>query len=154
MYIIRNGQIIRDDGTYISKDEEHPDHQAYLKWVKQGNSPTQESETTIPTGNNTIDPWNNLAIAFHRSHLYSVRLREATSGAPSELCDQLWWLAQDLTTVVVNWVGDEEFRVKRLNQCFLTLFDTLEQAGFPASEEDRNEINKALVDNEFEPLPS
>lgn len=152
MYRIRNGFVIKDDGTFISMDEEHPDYQEFIRWKAAGNTPVEDTPTPIaPT---SLSKWEKLARAFHRSHLYSVRLREATAGAPAELCDKIWWTDKDLTTVVVSWIGeDEELRTKRLYSLLSSLFKVLNEAGFPVSEDDKKEINKALTDNGFEALP-
>jgi hypothetical protein len=154
-YRIRNGFIVKDDGTFISTDEEHPDYQEFMRWKAEGNTPIEDTPPQPPVTSTPHSKWEKLAIAFHRSHLYRVRLREATAGAPSEFNDKIWWVDKDLTTVVVSWIGeDENQRTASLYRLLSSLFEVLNEAEFPVSEDDKKEINDALIENGFEALPT
>lgn len=93
--------------------------------------------------------WDQIAIQLYRSNLYRVSLREATAGASPEYTDKLWWIDKDITTVLVEWKSDEPQRIYVFNSAMIQLFQTLIDAGFPASEADRIEIVSILNSNGF-----
>lgn len=88
--------------------------------------------------------WISLAIAFHSSRLYNVHLREVTAAADAEWSDKLWWIDKDITVVFTAWLGDEASRVVRLQEVLNRLFKALDDAKFPASEDDKNQIIDGL----------
>jgi hypothetical protein len=88
--------------------------------------------------------WKSLAIAFHTSSLYNVHLREATAAAEPEWSDKLWWLDKDITVVFTAWLGDELSRISRLEGVLINLFETLNNAKFLVSNDDKTEIINAL----------
>ena len=134
--------IVRSDGAIIPENPDNVDYQEYLNWQAEGN----EAELQEPP---LIRQWENLSAALYNSSLYQQHLRTATKSAPSQISDRLWWVDKDLTTVLVNWVSDQEVRLQQLVIRLKELVDVLATAGFPITEIHRAEISNALSSTGF-----
>ncbi len=138
--------IIRSDGALIPEDLNNVDYQEYLEWTKQGNNP--EPEVSTPDSQ-PVRSWAVLSAQLYQSSLYQQHLRMATKGASSDIADRLWWIDKDLTTILVNWVSDEETRIQHLEFRLRELIKVLAEGGFPITEGHRQEILDSLNNNGF-----
>lgn len=134
--------IIRSDGAIIPENPDNVDYQEYASWVEQGN----EAEVLPPP---LVRQWDNLSAALYNSSLYQQHLRTATKTAPSQISDRLWWVDKDLTTVLVNWVSDQDVRLQQLVLRLKELIAVLAEAGFPITEIHKAEISSALSSTGF-----